>query len=146
MRDKIQGERIPLLASTHPQNDLPFTERLVIPVQLSDTGARQILLQLDSGSDGPILYANTGENIPALLKRARMQNNDDVSAVQRAFAILPQQDLRIGSRTWPRVSFVIPVNAEPSIPDREEDGLLPTVLFQRVYINFAQRYVIFDPR
>jgi hypothetical protein len=118
----------------------------VIPVQLSDTGARQILLQLDSGSDGPILYANTGENIPALLKRARMQNNDDVSAVQRAFAILPQQDLRIGSRTWPRVSFVIPVNAEPSIPDREEDGLLPTVLFQRVYINFAQRYVIFDPR
>jgi hypothetical protein len=44
------------------------------------------------------------------------------------------------------VGFVTPVHAEANIPDREQDGLLATVLFQRVYISHADHYVIFDPR
>ena len=39
----------------HPEDESPFIERLVISVHLSETGDRPILLQLDSGSDGPIL-------------------------------------------------------------------------------------------
>ena len=31
------------------------------------------------------------------------------------------------------------------MPARDEDGLLPTVLFQRVFICHADHYVIFDP-
>jgi hypothetical protein len=33
-----------------------------------------------------------------------------------------------------------------NVPDREEDGLLATVLFQRIFISHADHFVIFDPR
>jgi hypothetical protein len=32
------------------------------------------------------------------------------------------------------------------LPAPEEDGVLPTVLFQSVFISHANRYVTFDPR
>lgn len=56
LRDGIRGERIPFVPPQHPEDELPFMERLVISVHLSDTGKQPILLQLDSGSDGSILY------------------------------------------------------------------------------------------
>jgi hypothetical protein len=98
MRESVRGERIPLVAPQHPENELPFMERLVISVRLSDTGIRQILLQLDSGSDGPILYAGKKETELLLLKRAKVQG-ENVSKAQQAFAPLPLQDMRVGSRT-----------------------------------------------
>jgi hypothetical protein len=61
MRDTLRGERIPLVPPQHPESELPFMERLVIAAHLSGAGTRQILLQLDSGSDGPILYARPEE-------------------------------------------------------------------------------------
>ena len=56
MGERIRGEHIQLVKPQHPESELPFTERLVIAVRLSGVANRQILLQLDSGSDGPILY------------------------------------------------------------------------------------------
>jgi len=143
MRESVRGERIPLMMLQHPESEVPFTERLVVPVHLSGTGNRQILLQLDSGSDGLILYAGNEAN-SGLLKRATLQGSG-VSKAQRAFAILPPQDMRIGTRTLSQVYFVTPVSAEQNVPAMETDGVLPTVLFQRVFISGADHYVIFDP-
>jgi hypothetical protein len=142
MQGKIRGERIPLVMAQHPEIDLPFTQRLVISVRLSDTGKRQILLQLDSGSDGPIIYAGNKELETSLLKHATLQGNN-VSKAQQAFALLPPQDMQLGTHILNRIPFVTPVQA---VPDREEDGILPTVLFQRVYINNTHHYVVFDPK
>jgi hypothetical protein len=144
MQGEIRGERIPLVMAKHPENDLPFTQRLVISVRLSDSGKRQILLQLDSGSDGPIIYAGKKDLETSLLSRAAFQGNN-VSIAQQAFALLPPQDMRLGTHTLSRIPFVTPVHAGQDIPDREEDGILPTVLFQRVYINNSDHYVVFDP-
>jgi hypothetical protein len=145
MGTSIRGEHVPLVAPAHPESETPFAERLVISVQLSDTGKLPLLLQLDSGSDGPILYASNKETERPLLARAALQGGD-ASPAQRAFAVLPPQQMRIGSRKWNQVSFVTPVRVERNVPDRDEDGLLPTVLFQRVYISYAEHYVVFDPR
>jgi hypothetical protein len=144
MRDEVHGERIPLMTPQHSESELPFTERLVIPVLLSSTGTRPILLQLDSGCDGPILYASREETKLRLLERATLQGYN-VSKAQRAFAVLPTQDMRIGTRTLSHISFVTPVSVEKNAPRQDEDGVLPTVLFQRVYISFVDRYVVFDP-
>ena len=73
MEEYLRGERIPLVTSKHPETDLPFSQRLVVSVSLSDTGTRPILLQVDSGSDGPILYAGNRELEQPLLKRAKLQ-------------------------------------------------------------------------
>ena len=48
------------------------------------------------------------------------------------------QDLLIGGRTLSRVPFVTPVSVGNDVPNRDEDGLLPTVLFQRVFIRLCR--------
>jgi hypothetical protein len=145
MENHLRGERIPLVTSKHPETDMPFSERLVVSVNLSDTGIRPILLQLDSGSDGPILYAGNTELEQPLLKRAKLQGRE-VSEARRAFAVLPPQDMRLGSRIVRKVPFVTPASESQNVPAREEDGILATVLFQRVYVSHSDRFVIFDPR
>jgi hypothetical protein len=145
MEKDLRGERIPLVTSKHPETDLPFSQRLVVSVNLSDTGTRPILLQVDSGSDGPILYAGNRELEEPLLKRARLQG-PEVNDARKAFAVLPPQDMRLGSRIVRRVPFVTPASGAQNGPDREEDGILATVLFQRVYVSHSDRFVIFDPR
>ena len=145
MEKFLRGERIPLVTSKHPETNLPFSERLVVSVNLSDTGFRPILLQLDSGSDGPILYAGNRKLEQPLLKRAKLQG-PEVTDARRAFADLPPQDMRLGSRIIRRVRFVTPARGSQNVPDREEDGILATVLFQRVYISHSDRFVIFDTR
>jgi hypothetical protein len=145
MRDRVQGERIPFVRPQHPDSEVPFTERLVISVHLSGAGTRQILLQLDSGSDGPILYARNGEKELPLLQHSTLRKGN-VSIGQSAFADLPPQDLRIGTRTMSRIPFVTPATVGKDVPGREEDGLLPTLLFRRVFICAADHYVILDPR
>jgi len=143
MEKYVRGERIPLVTSKHPE--VPFSQRLVVSVNLSDTGTRPILLQIDSGSDGPILYAGNKELEQPLLKRAKLQG-PEVSSASRAFAVLPPQDMRLGNRIVRQVPFVTPASGSRSVPVREEDGILATVLFQRVYVSHTDRFVIFDPK
>lgn len=144
MRDSVRGEHIPFVPPQHPEDELPFIERLVISVRLSGSGARPILLQLDSGSDGLILYPRSEAN-SILLRQATLQV-DGMTRAQRAFAVLPLQDMQIGTRTLTHVYFVTPVSVEHNVPTLETDGVLPTVLFQRVFISSSGHYVIFDPR
>ena len=144
MRDSVRGEHVLFVPPQHPADELPFMERLVISVHLSGTGARAILLQLDSGSDGLILYAGNEANSD-LLKQATRQVGGATKA-QRDFAVLPPQDMRIGTRTLNHVYFVTPASVEQNIPTMETDGLLPTVLFQRIFISVGGHYVIFEPK
>jgi hypothetical protein len=145
MRESVRGEHIPLVTPQHPESELPFAERLVVSVHLSGAGTREILLQLDSGSDGPVLYAGNKERELKLLNRAMRQETSE-SAAQRALAVLPPQDMRIGSRILSSVSFVTPVSPGKDLPSREEDGVLPTLLFQRVFISASDHFVVFDSR
>lgn len=124
---------------------MPFTERLVLSVNLSDAGNRPVLLQLDSGSDGPILYSGNRDLEEPLLKRAKLQG-PGVGEARRAFAVLSPQNLRIGTRTLRKVPFVTPVSTAQNVPDREEDGILAMALFQRVFISHADHFVVLDPR
>jgi hypothetical protein len=145
MRDSVRGERISFVPPQHPEDELPFMERLVIAVHLSDVGSRPILLQLDSGSNGAILYASREETKRRLLESATLQGSN-VSQAQRAFAVLPPQNMQIGNRILSHISFVTPVSVGKNVPGRGEDGLLPTLLFHSVFISGADHYVIFDPK
>ncbi len=144
MREKVRGEHIQLVAPPPSESELAYTERLVLSVRLSGIANRQVLLQLDSGSDGPILYPSTDEAERGILKQAARRSGN-VSNAQQAFADLPPQDLRIGARTVSQVHFVTPVSVGLNIPTRDEAGLLPTVLFKRVYINHADHFAVIEP-
>ena len=146
MRDSVRGERIPFIRPQHPEDELPFLERLVVSVRLSGTGKQPILLQLDSGSDGPILYPGSDQpEVQALVQSATLQGANTTDA-QRAFAVLPPQNMQIGNRILTHVSLVTPVAVARNLPRQREDGLLPTVLFQRVLISGRGHFVVFDPK
>ena len=87
-----------LLRPQHPEDELPFLERLVVSVRLSGTGKQPILLQLDSGSDGPILYPGSDQpEVQALVQSATLQGANTTDA-QRAFAVLARpQNMQIGN-------------------------------------------------
>jgi len=144
LQGELHGDRIPLVSPKHPEDELPFLNRLVVSVSLSDSGDRDVLLQLDSGSTGPVLYSGN-KKLERLLRKARLQG-PNVDEAHRAFAVLPPQDMRVGARIIRNVPFVTPVRAAADVPDREEDGILATVLFERVYISHTDRYVILNPR
>lgn len=146
MRDSVQGEHIQLVPPQHPEDELPFMERLVISVRLSGTGTRPILLQVDSGSDGPILYPGSKAPEVQILVHAAALQGGNATGAQRAFAVVPQQNMQIGNRVLSRISFVTPVIVGKNLPRQREDGLLPSVLFQRVFISAHDHYVIFDPK
>jgi len=146
MRDSVRGERISFIRPQHPEDELPFLERLVVSVHLSGTGKQPILLQLDSGSDGPILYPGSDQpEVQALVQSATLQGANTTDA-QRAFAVLPPQNMQIGNRILTHVSLVTPVAVAKNLPRQREDGLLPTVLFQRVLISGRGHFVVFDPK
>jgi Aspartyl protease len=94
MRGSVRGERIPFVRPQHPEDEFSFMERLVISVRLSETGKQPILLQLDSGSDGPILYPGSRQpEVQALVRSAALQGGSATGA-QRAFAVVPPQNIQ----------------------------------------------------
>ena len=146
MRDSMRGDRIPFVPSQHPEDELAFMERLVISAHLSGAGKQPILLQLDSGSDGPILYpGSVRPEVQALVQSATPQGGRATNA-QRAFAVIPPQKMQIGNHILSNISFVTPVRVATNLPQQREDGLLPTVLFQRVFISGTSHFVVFDPK
>jgi hypothetical protein len=68
-----------------------------------------------------------------------------VNGVEQAFAVLPAQDLLVGPESIRQISFVMPMNAVGNGPAPREDGVLPTLMFQRVFISCEHRYAILDP-
>ncbi|AXC16236.1 hypothetical protein ACPOL_7036 (plasmid) [Acidisarcina polymorpha] len=145
MRRKLRGDPIPLLASKDSETDLPLTHRLVVTVNLSATGRRPVLLQVDSGSDGQILFAGNKELEEPLLKLAKLQGLE-VGEARRAFVVLPSQDMRLGSRVLRKIRFVMPANGAQSPPEEGADGILSTILFRRVYVSHSDHFIIFDPK
>jgi hypothetical protein len=145
MRDRVRGKHISFVPPQHPEDESPFMDRLVISVHLSGTGTRPILLQLDSGSDGPILYPGSEEPEVQKLVHAALLQRGSVTSAQRALFCRAVAECADRNRILSHISFVTPVDVGKDVPVRVEDGLFPTPLFSSVFISGADHYVIFDP-
>jgi hypothetical protein len=116
----------------------------MIPVHLSGFGRRQLLLSLDSGSNAPLLFNHAARLAPGLLQAAQA-HAFGADGVKREFSILPPQSMQIGSLNMLHVSFAAPADSAENALTSREDGLLTTVLFRRVFISYADRFVVLDP-
>jgi hypothetical protein len=143
MQANVKGARIALARAPHPERDLPFMDRLIVPVNVSGTKG-QLLMELDSGSNAPMLYEAGKELTRALFVSAPLHTRG-TDGIEREFAVLPPQDVQIGGQVLHRIPFVAPMNPGRDVPKVDFDGLLPTVLFQRVFISHADHYVVLDP-
>jgi hypothetical protein len=140
---EIKGKHIPLVSPSHHDDGVLSTEPLIIPVHLSGIPARPLLQLLDSGTNVPLLY-DSGKDMAGGFFVSTPIRDRGPDGAERVFAVLPPQDMQIGALTFHQISFVTPVTRK-DIPRLEVDGLLPTALFRRVYINYADRFVVLEP-
>jgi hypothetical protein len=141
---RVKGARIPLASAGHPEHNLPFTQPLIIPVRVDRSiGGGVLRLQLDSGSNTPLLF-DAKKLHPAVFASATLRSKGTDGAIH-AYAVLAPQDIHVGLHSLRQVSFAAPIAAGKDIPSPEIDGVLPTALFQRVFISSADHFAVLEP-
>jgi hypothetical protein len=144
MQAAVKGAHIALVTQSQAPNEVPLTTLLIIPVHLSGLGAGQLLLALDSGANASFLFNHAVDLAPGL-RHTRQRAGYGADGVKRGFSILPPQSMQIGSLNIPQVSFAAPADSGENALTSRQDGLLATVLFRRVFISYADRFVVLDP-
>jgi hypothetical protein len=144
MRAAVKGGHIALVTQPQTPDEVPLTKLLIIPVHLSGFGARRLLLMLDSGANAPFLFNHAVYLAPGLLEPGQ-RDGYGLDGVKRKFSILSPQSMQIGSLNIQQVSFAAPADSGENALTSKEDGLLATVLFRRVFISYADRFVVLDP-
>ena len=69
-----------------------------------------------------------------------------VDGTQRIFSALPPQDVKIGSLELSGVPFFSLTGIQEDARVKGFDGVLPTGLFRRVFIDHADRFAVLEPR
>jgi Aspartyl protease len=146
MRQDVRGEHVAVIQQSDGQQNLPFPHRLLVPAHLAGGDTRDVLLMLDSQSNVPLLYEGNLNNPAWLLSENSRMGSVVGQGSQMALTVLPSEEVRIGSRVLHEVSFLAPASTEHKTIGAGEDGLLPAALFNRVFISYADHFVIFDPR
>ncbi len=139
----VKGKHIALSVARGSVEDLPFTQPVEVTAQLSAFNGTPVLLRLDSGSNAPVLYAVDPRYLRPSTSRTSMLKRV-VDGVEQAFAVLPAQDLLVGQEAIRQISFVVPMNSVGAGIAPREDGVLPTMVFQRVFISGEHRYAILE--
>ena len=124
--------------------DLPFTRPVIVAAHLFAGNATPVLLRLDSGSNAPLLYA------PDALVQSKANGKAPIlkrvaNGAEQSFAVLPPQDIQIGTHAVRQVQFLIPMNSIGTGPTPREDGVLPTMAFRQVFISCSGGYVAMEP-
>ena len=143
MRSEVKGKHIALITPPHPDDELLSTEPLILAVHLSGIAGRSPLLLLDSGVSTPFLY-DVGKDIAGGFSASAPIRDKGPDGIERVFSIVPPQEMEIGKLIFHRISFVTPATTRKDIPKVEVDGLLPTVLFRRLYISYSDRFVVLE--
>ena len=143
MQPQIKAKHIALVTPPHPEEGVLSTEPLIISVRLSGISGRPLLQLLDSGTNVPLLY-DSAKDIAGGFSVSTPIRDRGPDGAERVFAVLPPQDMQIGTLTFHQISFVTPA-ARKDIPKIEVDGLLPTAIFRCVYISYADRFVVLEP-
>lgn len=130
IRDAIEGSPIPM---ERRQN------QLIIEAQTNSNHTGVLRLVVDSGATFLVLMPGVARQLgfPTLENRWEQTANDSV-AVHAGVVPL----LTIGEERLNKIRAV--VSAKPTTIFR--DGLLPTVLFQAVYFNNREGFLMFNPK
>jgi Aspartyl protease len=144
MRTAVKGPHIPLLATAQPDGGVALPGLLIIAVRLSNA-FRPVRLLLDSGMNSPILY-NTSQYMVLQASNALPLHVTGVDGVQRNLSALPPQDMKIGSLELRHVPFFHLADIQGDARFKGFDGVLPSGLFRRVFVDHADRFAVLEPR
>jgi hypothetical protein len=144
MRTSVKGVRVELATPVPEADEIPSAGLVLIPVHLSGTGPRLLLLAIDSGANAPLLYHPSEYLDRAWFMGACIEGHGG-DGVRRVFSLLRPQNMQIGSLNLPQISFVAPADVQQSWTASQVDGLLPTSLFRSVFVSYADHFAVLDP-
>jgi hypothetical protein len=142
MRADVKGRHIALVMPARTKDGEQSTMAVIVAARLSDA-IRPVLLKLDSGTNGAFLY-NTSQYMPRVIFRGKSLLGRSADGAQRIFFVLPPQNVEIGPTELLKEVFVTLQGAQKDPRTAAFDGLLPTSLFRRVFINHAEHFAILD--
>jgi predicted aspartyl protease len=135
----LTGEHLPLrIDPTHPALSSP--NRLVISGHVPEFGKNDITLLLDSGANQLTLFH---QNLGALADRSEKANTGNFGAWNNLdVASRRVRYINLGANSVPDVNIV--TIAHPTSTDT--DGLIPTSLFNSIFISSHNGFVILNPK
>jgi len=146
LQKQIRGERVPVIEQTERTGDLAYTQPLLVTVYMQKDGKDGIVLRLDSGCNAPMLFRNRLDDAWWLQRNHARQGNVAGRGGALSFAIMPTQEVALGSHMTRQIAFLTPISENPAAVNSREDGLLPTTLFNAVFISYSDHFVVFEPR
>ena len=144
MESKVKGQHVDLVTWPGSAKAPAAPRRLTVAVHLSGMRKESLLLILDSGVNVPLLYPSQGTAHLVNAATAPLKSRG-TDGVEHGFALLARQEVQVGPHILREIPFVMPVSTTANAPRPEMDGLLPTALFQLVYINYAHHYAVLEP-
>jgi len=146
MQKEMQGEKVPVIEQTEQEGDLGYTLPVLVTVHVPGDGKKGTILRIDSGSSAPILFENRLEPLSWQQRSRARQSAVAGNGGAPMFAAMTSQDVRIGSHMTRQIAFLTPIIVGRGMAKGAEDGLLPTTLFNRVFISCVDHFVMFEPR
>ena len=145
LQKQLQGERVPLIEQAR-DGDLAYAAPILVAVHMPETDKKRMVLRVDSGSNVPLLYEDP-LGAPWWAQRDDARRGSAAgNGAALSFATIPSQTVEIGSHVTRQIAFFRPFGPERPALLAGEDGLLPTILFKRVFISYADHFVMFDPK
>jgi predicted aspartyl protease len=139
LSDQLGGEHLPLSLRGR-MDEANTTHRLVVTARAPELGDRDVTLLLDSGANSLYLFAGSR----ALGTSARREDTSYSAVTGDSGARVSRQPLHrlhFGSQ-----SIADLVATAPESPIRmDTDGLMPTFVFQSIFISHTRHYVILNP-
>jgi hypothetical protein len=142
MREKVKGQRIPLVAPDSAPGESAIPKSLIVAAHFA-SGRRVVRLKLDSGSNAGFLY-NASDYLALGLVQLTSVRGAGANGVQRSFQALPPQDLRVGSVVLSQVPFYAIAGTRKDSETTDFDGLLSLEFFRRVFIDRVGRFAILE--
>jgi len=139
LAQSLAGERLALSLGDRSSEGLT-PDRLIVALRAPSLVERSMLFLVDSGTNTAIVYPLKNET---LFSRGVASGRID-SLNRNQTCRLARTPLTIGSQTYRQVMIAICENMTHNNIDN--DGLLPTRLFRRLFICHRNKYVIANPQ
>jgi hypothetical protein len=145
LQREMNGEKIPMIEQTEQDGDLAYTLPVLVAVHAPGDGKKGTILKLDSGSSAPILFENRYEPLSWRQRNRALRSQVAGTGAAPVFAAMTSQAVKIGPHLERQIAFLSPISPRQGMVRTGEDGLLPTVLFKRIFISCADHFVMFEP-
>jgi predicted aspartyl protease len=131
IRDAIAGDPVPVEGSGN---------RMIVASEAQSRGHAKLSLLLDSGANSVVLMRAASQALRPVIQESGLETT---SSGQVGLQVGRVNTLTVGSQQFHDIAVALPAS-EPA--ERIGDGLLPTALFQTLYVNNRQGFVVFNPR